>query len=117
MVKRDEALEVKRSKTLYPIIDGVFNLVDVRMLNKSFGYKDNETLSNLFLDLIVQDGDSMKYNEHLRNKQSLYPVAPTNKNFTGPYLTPRKHLEYCAFWFGTASIGFSSILFVLFKLK
>ena len=32
MIKRDETKEVKRSKTLYPEIDGLYNLIDTKMI-------------------------------------------------------------------------------------
>ena len=113
-MKKDEDKEVKRSSTLYPVINGLHNLVDTKRISKEFGLEEETTVHNVFLDLLVGRGEEKQY---LTDPNGLYPVMPTTKNISGPYLTPRKHLEYCTFWAGTSAIGFSSILYVLFKLK
>lgn len=114
MIKRDETKEVKRSKTLYPEIDGLYNLIDTKMILSAFGLKDDNMMTETFIDLMRDDKDDD--NTYL-SSDSLYPVIPSNKQFDKPYLTPRRHLEYCTFWAGAGTIGLSSMLYVLFKVK
>jgi cytochrome oxidase assembly protein ShyY1 len=105
IVKRDENLEIKRTDRLYPKTDELFNLIDLCQLSEHFGENLSQEKGG-FIDLIKKDGD-------LNDEDELYPVAPTNKNFQKPYLTPRKHMEYATFWGGTATIGLLSIIRVL----
>ena len=114
LVKKDENLEVKRSKTLYPNIEGTHNLIDTKRILSEFAMNPSNYVTPIFVDLLL--GSSSATPPHL-NTASLYPVTPSTTNFSGPYLTPRRHLEYCAFWAGTSIIGGSSIFYVLLKLK
>ena len=104
LVKRDESKEVKRSSKMYPKTDEFFNLIDLDQLEEHFVI-DLKGSKGGFVDLI-KNGDESPDDE-------LYPVTPSNKNFSKPYLTPRKHMEYCSFWGLTAGIGFLSIIKVL----
>ena len=88
--------------------------MDTKLISKEWKLDPNDTIDSVFLDLLARDGDSQNY---LASSDSLYPVIPSTSNISGPYLTPRKHLEYCTFWGGTSVIGLSSIFYVLFKLK
>lgn len=67
-----------------------------------------------YIELIRHETDG---NPYLRDENALYPVIPTNKNFNGPYLTPRRHLEYCTFWGLTSGIGLASIVYTLLRFK
>ena len=113
MTKQDETKEVKRSKTLYPIIDGIFNLIDTRMILDSFGEDKSSAATETYLELIKDD--KLPKNPYL-SSSSLYPVIPTNSQYDKPYLTPRRHVEYATFWAGASLMGLGSIVYVLTKL-
>ena len=103
LVKMDESIEVKRTEKLYPKLDELFNLIDLDQIGNHLDV-DVSKSHHGFVDLIRREEDGEK---------QLYPVLPTDKNFSRPYLTPRKHAEYSTFWGLTATIGFLSIIKVL----
>ena len=109
LVKRDENIEIKRTSKMYPKTDEFFNLVDLDQLGDHFGLSF-EGSKGAFLDLIKNAETEGELGEA---EEELYPVTPTNRNFSKPYLTPRRHMEYCTFWGLTATIGFLSIVKVL----
>ena len=118
-MKKDENLEVKRSKTLYPNIEGTHNLIDTQRILADFSIDASTYITTVFVDLLQPPAartPGQVGQPHLSGP-SLYPVSPSATNFAGPYLTPRRHLEYCAFWAGTAAIGGTSIVYVLMRLK
>lgn len=104
LLKRDENLEIKRTDKMYPRLEELFNLIDNEQIGEHFGL-DFSSSNGAYLELIKDSEDD--------GREELYPVTPTSANFSRPYLTPRRHIEYSTFWGLTACIGFGSILRVL----
>lgn len=104
LLKRDENLEIKRSDKMYPRLEELFNLIDNEQIGEHFGM-DFSSSKGAFLELIKDAEDDAR--------EELYPVTPSSANFSRPYLTPRRHIEYSTFWGLTACIGFGSILRVM----
>ena len=97
---------------MYPLVPGMQNLIDTKLILQEFGVDPDKYINAQFLDVIIEEGSK---NPYLKNDKDLYPVLPTNKNFAGPYLTPRKHVEYCTFWALTSLIGFAGMGYILKK--
>lgn len=103
LLKKDENLEIKRTKKMYPRLEEFFNLIDNQQIGEALDI-DFSGANGGFLEAIRGDDDE---------GEELYPVLPNKRNFSRPYLTPRKHAEYSTFWGLTAGIGLVSIFKVL----
>ena len=108
-MKRNEILDMKRTTNAFPEQASEHNLIDIEGITKreNPGMLEDYEIENIFyLERIVKEEDK---------ELPVYPYCYYNTGYPRPYLTPQRHWDYSLFWGCTAGVGFSSILFALFK--
>ena len=106
IVRKGETSDIIHGQRNWPY-EGVYNYIDLPFMTKFFRLYNSDAASSAYIERMIANYDE--------ETESLYPVPATKDTFMKPYLMPRKHLEYGAFWGGATLIGLSSILFYTLK--